>query len=122
VEISTPGAPRVESSGPSKQIFVLEKQDFTGRTGTGVGPPTTGVANLHTVPNAQLGQRMSGETARRVSGHGRAALISGAGFAGLSEGSINPPIITASTGPMFVFDDPNAQWKPVAAAPHLTAI
>jgi hypothetical protein len=67
----------VEASDPSKQIFVLEKQDFAGRTGIGVGA-TTGVANLCTIPDAQLGQRMSGETARRVSGHGRAALISGA--------------------------------------------
>jgi hypothetical protein len=43
------------ASGPSKQIFVLEKQDFAGRTGTGVRPPMTGIANLRAVTDAQLG-------------------------------------------------------------------
>jgi hypothetical protein len=83
-----------------------------------MGPPTTGIANLRAVPIAQLGQRMSGGTARRASGHGRAALILGAGFAGLPKESINHrQSITTSTEPMFVFDDPNAQWKPIATAP-----
>jgi hypothetical protein len=49
--------------GPSKQIFVLKKQDFIDRTGTGVGRERPAIANryrkpviepLHAVPNAQL--------------------------------------------------------------------
>jgi hypothetical protein len=118
VEISTLGRGARSASGPSKQIFVLEKQDFAGPTGTGLSPPTTGIANLRAVPNAQLARRMSGGTARRVSGHGRAALILGAGFAGLPQGSIDhSQSITTSTGPMFVVDDPKMQWKPIATAP-----
>jgi len=37
--------------GPSKQIFVLKKQDFIDRTGAGVGRKRPNIANLQSKPS-----------------------------------------------------------------------
>ena len=102
--LQTPARP----GGPSKQIFVLKKQDFIGGAGTGVGPERPGVANFQS-PNLQSKpctlfpmRRWDGATcfrARARRSHFRYGLIA------------------ASIKQMFVFDDPDLQWEPISTAP-----
>jgi hypothetical protein len=81
-----------------------------------VGPPMTGIANLRAVP-MPVGAAYVGWDGDVYQARARRSHIRRAGFAACPKETLIIADHHYEHSTMFVFDDPNAQWKPITTAP-----